>query len=242
MNEFEHLACKQILDTLMKRPIAKIFWDSDQEIDNPDIIHPITFKLISEKLQNHVYQSPQDFIDNMNELLANAKKWDPVKSIKPAAAELLTQDFEKAVLVYKPTTIPLSMKIRIAFNEFNEIKSIPISDIEETTSTNNSKPANYLLNQYNRNPNSISREDLVKEIQLLNSTDKLLNLIRFIYKLQPDAILVNKEVTIQLENINPDDYAKIHAYIWKQLQNLSIQTIISKPKSSGSTYEEKYFQ
>lgn len=236
MNEFQHVACKMIFDVLMHRPISRIFWECKNGIENCLIEKPISLNLISQKLENHIYKSPIEFSNDVYTMLSNAKQWNSELSIKPAAADLLYSDFQKAYSIFNPADIPLSIKIRMNMNDLNQLIETSVSSTSDNLTS--SDPISYVIHHRIENPDSIEIFDILKLLELLKSTEYMLKVLRYIYHIQPDAIIVENGITFLYENVQKQNFKEIYDYAMKQVTIFASSSKLRHNSFTGSLYNE----
>ena len=221
MNEQQLVACKKIFEAVVRRPVARLFWDISSEVANKDIEKPISFSFINEKLGKGLYKSPGAFVNDMRLVFLNGDTYDKNSSIKPAAISLLIEDFEKALAIYSPSSLSLNMKLRMVLGEIEEITESTKCEPLATTAQKGELHApccNFLANQESIDPENISSLDLKNEITLLKSSKLLLKTIQFIHNLQPEAICIGQGVSIIFSLLSTENIEKIHKFIVKLIR------------------------
>lgn len=221
MNEQQLLSCKKIFKEVTRRPISRLFWDDPSEITNKKIARPISLRFIYEKLERQLYKSPSDFVTDMHQLFLNGDCYSRENSLKPAAINLLIEDFEKALALYSPSSLSLNIKL---CNALNEVSDITTSPVEENIGRLNYKasPACHYLNHYDSNPENVTISELRHQLSLIKSPNLLLPVIQYIHKLQPDAVVIGQGISIVYTAISKENLALIHTYIHKTMSHAAI--------------------
>ena len=218
MNEQQLISCKKILESVLRRPVSRLFWDASGELTNKNIEQPISLSYINDRLGKGLYPSTSAFVKDMRMVFLNGDSYDNRNSIRPAAISLLMEDFEKALAIYSPSSSSaLNTKLKITLNDIQEITdSAKSSENIEKNSTilEDQKPGcNFIANSSEIPPEKITCEDLKNEVNLLKTSKLLLKVIQFIYNLQPEAIALSSGVSILFSLLKPENIQKIHIFV-----------------------------
>ena len=206
MNETESYICKKILSLILKIPISNLFWKYHPENFDEDSLQPFTLKLISEKLERHIYQSSEDFIKEMRILFKNSSKINKKGSVRGVASNQLSLEFENLVNKYFPVVskhIIESQKIELLFKELLDSK-IDFNDLFQKKDFNEPSSSIFLNNNYYKN----KIDELYHLIQLTNSSENILKIAVFIHELQPETIIVGNELSFHFNLMNENTLTK----------------------------------
>jgi len=222
MNEDQIVACRYVLQAVLRRPISKLFWECDDDIANSKIETPISLSIISTKLNKGIYSIPSEFIADMRQVFINGDSYDSEDSIKPAAVRLLLEDFENALSYYSPSLLPISIKLKFLLNKLELAipKQHTKSIAEQIVDT---KPGNVFFNPKMDGKYSIA--ELIDKISLLKSSDLLIKVIAYIYHIRPEAVILSYGVSIKFDLIEQEELKKISLYVDEILLRASIGEI-----------------
>lgn len=212
MNQEQKDLCQLILDTLRKRPVFQIFWSYDSHSQAPNYKIPVTFKIISEKLACGLYPSPLDFVSDCRTLFAQISHEDS-NSVRFGAARFLQHEFETLVSELSPID---GHSARMLQNFMHKLTDF-ISRVKPAVRTlipvkQEIQPAAERL----RNPDDedATAESVSEDIKSITSPSLLVNILAFIYKLQPEAIHMDEEeIKISFMLIGPESLSKIKQYL-----------------------------
>lgn len=195
MDRDQRAACISVLEAVMRFPVARIFWEPDEELNNPEVQYPLTLKMIVEKFERNIYVAPYEFILDMHQVFLNGSYYRHQKSIRPAAAQLLIGEFEKAVAKYLPFASEGSRKL----HKFAEMLSTaPKLDVEEVYEE--LEPISTITV-----PAANDHERLAKIIRLLSQSPNVLKVFQIIYKLQPEVINASDGFSLQLSLLKEEN-------------------------------------
>ena len=236
MNDEELERCRNIFNAVLRRPIAQLFWDISSDVSNQNLTRPYSFSYIYDKLNKRLYPTMGAFVNDLRQVFMNTDKINEKHSIRVAAVSLLMKDLEKALVIYPPKEKSLSVKLKSAIKNFEQIEDIlKLSDEQEEpfsiSSLTETPGCEFIEKVSSMNPNEISCSELKYEISILLSSKLVLMVIQHIFNLQPEAISVEKSITIMYSILTKENIAKIHLFIVDLLNDVALGKIDGNPSS-----------
>ena len=190
MNIDQAKLCREILESLIRRPVSRLFWDYDgPEMEGPKVRAPVSLRLISDRLLRGLYVTPDAFVADMRTLFSNAVK-RPQRGIRSMAAVELAQEFENLMGDLGPTpsgltaqTQGLELKLRRFLRDIHPGLTINIENTDR-------EPGAEIVRQPKTEADV---NNIAEDIRNLFSPSLLLRVIAFIYSLQPEAVSIDEE-------------------------------------------------
>lgn len=227
MNQVQLDLCQKILNKLKNRPISQLFFGTIEHPCEPKMEHPTNFRFIEEKLQRALYPDCNAFIDEIRAFLksyTDDKQGDP---LMVSAAQQMQIDFERELESVNPLKKGLSLRLGIVASEFNDF--IKYTKKSQTYTKREGQPAaSIFLTQ----PENISVKELIREIKFLRSPDLLLRVTAFIFKRQPECIVLGQEITIEFQVMK----AEVLAELKKFVRSLIYKAAAGELNPLGDTY------
>ena len=209
MDSIQYNNCLNILSKLFSRPIHKLFLGSPEFPCDMKIEKPTTLQVIKTKLYAGLYEEATDFAKDVRHLLtyfASPASTDPIYRV--AAQQLLDEFNADFGSKFKSKDLR-SIKLIILSNDFHEYlkhhkftKNFP-TEVD-------GKPHALCLQQ---NYTEISDKQLIREIKFLHSPDLLMRVASFVYQLQPDAIIMDSNISIKFETISEGKLIEIKKFV-----------------------------
>lgn len=210
MNQVQIDICHRILKRLGDRPIYKIFIGNTEFPCMAPMQHPTNFLNIQTKMQRGLYQSCEIFIDEVKRFLQSFIDHREENPLKAAAAQQLLSDFEAELEKNDPLKRGLSLRMSLLTSEFNDYikvnRNIMITDVTE-------REGEPCATIFKTNPEDISTKQLLREIKFLRSPDLLIRVAAFIYKMQPEAIQLGNELSIEFQFMKPETLIALKKFV-----------------------------
>ena len=208
MNETEQEVCARILSSILSRPISKFFWDEPSDLTNPGVIHPFNLSWIATRLKRRKISSPLDFIKDLKVCLQNGKSGSQPGSIRYSAAVQLLADLDSLVQAYQPTAYSTVLPLHFATADFENSCGIP--EHPDYTVLHESKPHSKVVTE-EADPNDLPK--LVRDIKFLSFTDLVAKLAVFVRKLQPEAVIVNNDISFAIALMTDETRTAVRKYV-----------------------------
>lgn len=212
MNQEQRDLCQLILDTLRKRPVFQIFWSFEDSGLAPDYRIPISFEIIYQKLECGLYPTQFDFVTDCRTLFAQVAR-ESKNSVRHAAGRFLQSEFETLVSELSPLQGPSAMKLQKFMHKLTDFASHVKPAVRQRIVVKpGAEPAAERLR--NAATDDETAESIAEDIKSISSPVLLMNVIAFIYSIQPEAIHIDEEeIKISSMLIDPENLTKIRQYL-----------------------------
>lgn len=209
MNEDEFNLCKNIYNKLSTRKVFRLFWNNESDLTNPAIEHPVNFELIMKKLETKIYDSVTTFIGDVATVIENAMVANSPESIRYAAAQQLSEYFNKIIEEIEPLSGTIATPIRVVTSDF--LNSIhPPGELTKIKFDSSKTPGSVLF-QTDSDPEDL--DTLFRDIKFLTSTTLAYELAAFTRQLQPNIINIRSEVSLNISLLTEENKPKMRAFV-----------------------------
>ena len=225
-------ASMDIMDALSKRPITRIFCDCSIELTNTSISRPLTFDLIYDKVKRNLYKSIDEWISDMRIMFSNFIIAFPDDSLKKAAAQQLSAEFEEKIQQISPTSSPFTIKFQMLESDISKLlNTVRIAEGEPTPSPK--EPAAAIFNQ----KQEATIPNITRNIRMLHSSELFMKVIAFIWKLQPEAVSLGQSVSFDFCLMSQETMEKLNEFVLGLLRDAAVGLINPYRNQSGSPSE-----
>ena len=197
MNQTQIQLCLKIFKKLRAMPISNLFLGTPEFPCEAPMEHPSSFRSIETKLQRGLYQNPQQWNVEMQQLFEAFMKNSEKDPLRAAAAEQLLYEFQQNFNQENPNSKGLSLKLGLLCSEFEDYvlrsKQYHPKEIRE------GEPGAKI---FDTDPENISIKQLAREIKFLHSPNLLLDVASFVFKSQPECLHMDTELTLEFELMN----------------------------------------
>lgn len=207
MNDDQREICCLIMQKITRRPVHRMFLDvSPSCIKNK----PLSLTIISDRLQSNKYPNADEWIYDMRQLFAS-EIHNPTNSLRAAAAKLLMEDFDQAMMTLSPTLSPHLLRFQITEGHLITFINSFHPAIDRKTQKHQN-PTAEILNE--AIPDNYTAQNLYSDIQiLLNSPSLRLRVIAFIHHIRPSAVVFGQRLTLMLSLLDPEELLKAGKYV-----------------------------
>ena len=187
--------CKKILENLLYRPIAQLFYETPNDIELLSLPNPITLQYIEKRLENLSYTSTYDFVQDLRSVLFTGLiSSDPFRK---SGAKLLSSELEANITKLLPGLREIPRKLnQINLKISNIIESFPTNDEIFSNFDSNIQPACEILSNPDYQPEKATPISLKREISMIKSPSILTYVFALIYRYQPEVININDKLSI----------------------------------------------
>ena len=193
MKPKEYEVCHQIIQELLKWPIAQMFYHYNDTLitDNQVKSHsqssnpqPLSFEIIINNLKRGVYSSPASVILHLRSLFTYAIYFSGPGSIRTAAARQLSMEFENILTYLSPSLSIQTLELqKIEYDLYQFLKYNPIN-IPKKENPHEMPASEFFKTDFSND----TPEQISKNIQIIQSPNIILRILSFIYVLQPEII------------------------------------------------------
>lgn len=208
MNISQYEVCTNIMNNLSRRPIYSLFYDLKNDSSPLVLGYPVNLKKIYLKLQRNLYSDCNSWINEVTELFnyfINNYKDEPLIS---ASAQQLLKDFNEELEKTPPNKDGFALRLSVLSSDILEIAKI--YETEHVFKKTDKQPHCYILNKDIKN---ITTKDLIRQIKALHSTDLILRVAAFLYKLQPECVNLDYDVSIEFEQMSEETLSKLKLFV-----------------------------
>lgn len=224
-------ACDMIFRKLMQRPISKMFWSVDSDVYLTKEHQPITFEIIQKRFQNGQYKDSFQWEKDIRLLLSNNILFGGRFPLRVAAARQLTKDFESLLQEVSPSMSPGTIKLQFIEKELDDFFENYLSEIPSPEPVN-LPPANHVIcNALLDEPNPQLTINLIKH---LNSPAMLLRIAAFVYKIKPEALIMENELIILFSIFTEEEIIRLQHFLNRILIEASCSKINPFLRDPGS--------
>lgn len=234
MNENEAALCRDIFNELKSKKVFNLFWKSTQDLTNPNIIHPINFETISTKLDHNLYDSVGDFLSDITVCIENGKNGYPEGTIRNAAAHQLYSYFEEILTQVNPFCGGIGMPLQYITKKFASELTPPTEQTNIIIEKHNEDPGSVLFGEES-DPDNL--DILYRDIKLLSSTTLAFEFAAYVKRLQPDAIAVGNEITVNITLLQPENRPLMRRYVTNLLKRAAQGEVDAYARPFGQKIE-----
>ena len=227
---------KYIFQKVKEHKLAPLFWNNPTDVVNPDIVHPVTFSFIEQKLMKNLYKDRRLFIYNMRLCFENLKNGFASDLLKYAAACELCNDFEEIVNSLDCPTFPFTVPLTITTKEFIESNEHPGTVTFEPNNEKGLKPGSILFAQLKEaEEEEIDHDKLMRDIGLCTTAGLSMRVVSYMRNLQSETVIVGKELLLKTKNLTPENLRKLRKYVTKTLHDAAVGKICAYNRPYGTT-------
>lgn len=220
MNEDQYNICVNIMEAILRRPIASLFRKSDILLSDRNIPVPLCFDTITDKLNKKMYAIVNDWIREMRTLfesvLAGTEKKNPIY----IAALQLQTEFDEHLARMNPMDDLRIIRTRFTIQQIQEYSSkLPL--IKDNAVTEKEPGAEL----FKRKETTRNNKRLSRDIRLFCSQEIVFRVSAFIYKIQPEVITIDENLTINFNLMSDHTYNQVRPYVTQILQDAAVGKI-----------------
>jgi hypothetical protein len=220
MNQDQVNICRQILESLLHRPIAKLFWIPSPSDLSSGRRHPISFKYVIERLDHGLYLSADEWMSDVRILLTVPQKRTQ-SSFRASAALQLAQEFDILTQTLSPALSPHILQLQVAESRLGSfVESISPSILE--SSSDQKVPAAEVF--------KVERSDdmgsIADDIRNFFTPTLVLQVAAFVSVIEPTALVLDeKSARILVASMSPTTREKLRAFVSELMENAAKGTI-----------------
>lgn len=240
MREKDKNICNQILGRLLNKPISKLFWNNQEDVVNQHISHPLGLEYISSRLSKDKYAQISDFIYDLYTCLHNGEIGSPKDSIRYSSSQELLSELDGVLLELQPLSNPSIVPLHILIDNFESKNVYPNLEIN---SREVQEPQSTLFKQ--ETSEVVDEEfhsNLIRDIRFLTSEYLTSKLIVLITKLQPESVLFEDNISINLSLLTDENLLIIRKYVSELLYQAASGKIDPFTRPFGSQVKPIYIQ
>ena len=215
-NKTEIQIIKYIFQRIKEHKLSKLFWDNDIDISNPDIVHPLNFNFIEQKLLKGLYKDRKLFTINMRLCLENAKNGNQNDILRYAAACELSRDFEALVNSLDSPTFAFTVPITTVTNQFLLKNEHPGKFVIPTEKDHDAKPGALIFEE---EIDENDHEKLLRDIRFCTTAGLSMRIVSYMRSLQPETVIVGKELLLKTRNLTPENLLKLRKFVTKTMHD-----------------------
>ena len=208
MNEYLLKSCIEVTQTIIRRPIIKLFWLNCGE-ENSESLPPFSFETICKKLEKNLYPSYNEWVSDVHSLFDFHITNNQNQVFKYSAKQLKLEFDELTSKFASNISIRLD-KLKKIHSELNDL-----ADAYESEITKIQKDIQPAAEIFKKSIDSIKDpiKIIKRNITLFKSPEMILRIAAILYKLQPEAIVVNGEqIRIEFALMNSETINKLLRY------------------------------
>lgn len=232
MKPAQEKACQDIMKRLYRRPIARMFWDSNYLTDVP-MSKPLTFKVIGERLVSGCYESAYAWVSDMRTAMSSVLRATSTSDLRNAAARQLSLDFEHEMSLLSPSLSPHTLDLQFAEQQLKELLLRITPPLYEPGVIDDSPPA---AEQFKLpETENVDIERLSDDIRSLCNPALLLRIFAFVHSCQPEALSIGKQTGIVFSMMNDDTIARLRQFVSSLMLDAAVGRVNPSPKVPGSS-------
>lgn len=210
MNREQTELCREILESILRRPISRMFWELDCPQAMANVKVPITLHLISDRLSRGLYGTPDEFVSDMRVLFSKSMK-AAKNSVRSVAASQLLLQFEQLMADLSPSLSPCTTKEQLGTVKLTKIVKSLAPWLTSAASVSNGEPAAEIV----KNPHTeVSVSEIATDIRSLFSPALLLRVLAFVYQMQPEAVSIDEEeMSIEFTLLSDENLGKLRVFV-----------------------------
>ena len=237
MNKELLQSCKDVMQTLSRRPIIHFFWNTNVT-PNPTGSSPTSIELISLKLEKNTYSSYNEWVLDVRNLfdfyINNSQS-----QIYIFSAKQLRMEFDQLISTFASNKSNRLNKLNKLYKDLLDLAETYEAEFQEVQE--DLQPAAEL---FKLDISSIT--DPIKIIQrncaMFKSSEVILRVAAILYKLQPEAIIVNsQQIRFEFGLMTPDTCQEMLKYTMFLLKSIAIGKIDPSSNSQESILDSYKF-
>lgn len=211
MNEIQKNKCIQMLKDLYLHPISSHFDDIETNDNKSALKSQIPLKQIFDNLQNNIYQTPQQLINEIHKLISNYEKssstpeyyWYKIMAIEfHSIFNKLSEKYFPSIDSWCDTVSILRQKIGV----FLKKPEIPHGDTGNLVEYNYSQISSKLLKEKDM-------KSIIQATSQITDQAEMSGLIDVIYEKQPSLITKSKVISLDLTRLHPETAEAVLTYL-----------------------------
>ena len=209
MNQNQVCVCDLILQKIISRPIAKMFWDINEV--TVSLNEPLSLSIIEEKLHRGLYTSATHWVSDMRELFSSGFSKKTEHTLRMAAARQLMEELNKLLWELSPMQCSTVIKFELIENQLNQFISNNLPSFRIQGETSDREPCAFPLK---RKPKG--NEEIAEYMKLITSPSLILRALSFLSFIQPEVVQINEEsLCIVFSLMYPETSEKFGEYLHK---------------------------
>ena len=221
VNKAEIDLMKYIFQKIKEHKLAPLFWENQKDIVNPDIVHPVSFEFIEQKLKKELYKDRRIFLLNLRLCFENVKNGCSTNLLKYAAACEFYNDFENLVNSLESPTFPLSVPLTASIEQFQKSNERPGTNNLKPFVEKSQKPGSVLFEELEEaeNDEEIDHTKLMRDIAFCTTAGLSMRVVSYMRNLQSETVIVGKELLLKTKNLTPENLRKLRKYVTRTLRD-----------------------
>ena len=235
-NKTEIDLMKYIFQKIKEHKLAPLFWENQKDIVNPDIIHPVTFEFIEQKLKKELYKDKRIFLLNLKLCFENVKNGCSTNLLKYAAACEFYNDFEKLVSSLDSPTFPLSVPLTASTEQFIKSNERPGTNYIKEATQKSQQPGSVLFEELEtaESGEEIDHTKLMRDIGFCTTAGLSMRVVSYMRNLQSETVIVGKELLLKTKNLTPENLRKLRKYVTRILRDAATGKIEAYNRPYGA--------
>ena len=218
MNETDTLACEELFKKLISIPIAGVLWKYRPELSSHSEKLSYYLETISLKLNQNMFDSPEQFLQELRGIFEMAKTDKKKKNIYHIAATILSEEFERILKENPITSSTLTDKTNI-ISDYFEMCIEKLKEQEEKAPQSkqpNLTPAASILY---KDPKTFTADDLSFLISITKDPEIIMSIAKESKQLQPETIsLGQQDLTFHFCLMNEETIHNVAAFAIEEIK------------------------
>ena len=204
--------CENILESLLRRPISLLFYQTPKDVETLLSSNPTTLQYVQKRLKTNSYSSAYDFVQDIRSVLYIGLT--SKDQFRKSGALLLSNELEALIIKLLPGLEEIPRKLNQIHLKISEhIDSFP-KDNEIFKDLNlETQPGCELFSNPEYQPEKATSFTLKRDLSMIKSPSILTYVFALIYRHQPEVINIGDNVSINFSLMTQETIVAASNYL-----------------------------